>query len=239
MSTKVHTITSIRYAVLRGGFLRAAPASLAVCPVSMLFGVVAAQNHWSGIEIFLVGLLGFTGSGQFAALSMLKDGAGLLTLVLVTASINIRYAPISYFGKDRLPSWLPLRLATAHMLGDEAYAVEYPSDRTSVIFLIRLSVFTSWVVSGLLGYLLAARLPVDFINSSVNFGFPASAVLFYLSYSRISATFRQSHQGAKRTLAILSMCAVASFTMISIFGRMYFWIPGIVLSTLLMVRFRL
>lgn len=48
----------------------AAPAALAIIPVSMLFGVLAGRSDWTPVEVALIGLLGFTGSGQFAVLPL-------------------------------------------------------------------------------------------------------------------------------------------------------------------------
>jgi len=73
-----------------------APAALAIIPVSLLFGVLAGRSDWSPLDVALIGLLGFTGSGQFAVLPLADSGAGFLTMLLLTASINSRYLPIAY-----------------------------------------------------------------------------------------------------------------------------------------------
>lgn len=96
---------------------RAAPAALAIIPVSMLFGVLASRSDWSPIEVALIGLLGFTGSGQFAVLPLADSGAGLLTMLLLTASINSRYLPIAYVSasKAAAAAWASSRArARAH-----------------------------------------------------------------------------------------------------------------------------
>src|SRR5690606_27249078 len=88
-------------AVLQTGTLhrplyRVVPTALAIVPVSALFGALAARADWSWLEILAVGVLGFSGSGQFALLPLAEADAGFFTMLMVTASINSRYLPIAY-----------------------------------------------------------------------------------------------------------------------------------------------
>src|SRR5690606_35915930 len=133
---------------------RVTPTALAIVPVSMLFGVLAARADWTLLEILAVSALGFSGSGQFALLPLVDANAGFITMLLVTASINSRYLPIAYASATRLPRFITKRAFVAHMLGDEAYATEEESDSWRSAFLIRAVIFGAWVASGLLGALL-------------------------------------------------------------------------------------
>lgn len=218
---------------------RVGPIALAIVPVSMLFGVLAARADWSLLEILAVSALGFSGSGQFALLPLAEANAGFLTMLLVTASINSRYLPIAYASAGRLPVSVPQRALAAHMLGDEAYATEHEADSWRTVLLIRGTIFCAWVGSGLLGALLGQFIPADWIGENVNLGFPASVVLMYLSACQLKARLwlvRSNAQGRPGLLAVAGLCAGVALLLINLIGPLYFWIPSVLTATALLGR---
>ncbi|WEK07298.1 MAG: AzlC family ABC transporter permease [Candidatus Pseudomonas colombiensis] len=210
---------------------RVAPAALAIVPVSMLFGVLAARADWSLLEVALVGLLGFTGSGQFAVLPLAQSGAGFFTLLLVTASINSRYLPIAFTSSARLPRPTLQKASVAHMLGDEAYATEHEEDSPATVLLIRATIFFAWVVSGVLGALLGKLLPPEWIGNEVNLGYPASVVLMYLSLSQLRSRLSVERNRLVGMLALVAVCVGLALLLILWMGPVYFWIPSVLLAT--------
>jgi len=222
-------------AVLR----RVVPTALAIVPVSMLFGVLAARGDWTVLEVLAVGLLGFSGSGQFALLPLAEANTGFLTMLLVTASINSRYLPIAYASARRLPTKITKRAFTAHMLGDEAYATEQESDSWRTVLFIRAVIFATWVGSGVVGALLGQFIPSDWISEGVNLGFPASVVLMYLSVSQLRSRLwlpRSDSRDRSGLLGVAGLCAGAALLLINLVGPLYFWIPGILIATVLLGR---
>lgn len=216
--------------------LRVAPAALAIVPVSLLFGMLAARADWSPLEVLAIGLLGFSGSGQFALLPLAESGAGFLTMLLVTASINSRYLPIALSSAGRLPRSLAPRACLAHMLGDESYATEHERDGWTDVWQIRAILFATWVLAGLCGALLGRVIPPAWFGSEVNLGFPASVVLMYLSASQLRERLWRGVRGRWRVLAASALCAVLSLLLIYLLGPIYFWIPGIALASLILQR---
>jgi predicted branched-subunit amino acid permease len=150
---------------------RSAPAALAIVPVSMLFGVLAVRADWSLLEVVAISLLGFSGSGQFALLPLAESDSGFFTMLLITASINSRYLPIAYMSASRLPSTPGRRALTAHMLGDEAYAIEHQRDNRDSVRFIRATIFIAWVLAGLLGALLGQIIPATWLEADLNLGY--------------------------------------------------------------------
>lgn len=217
---------------------RAAPAALAIIPVSMLFGVLASRSDWSPIEVALIGLLGFTGSGQFAVLPLADSGAGLLTMLLLTASINSRYLPIAYVSASRLPRRPGPRAALAHMLGDEAYATENDQDTWQSLTIIRSSLFVTWVVAGVVGALLGGLIPATWLDADLNLGFPASVVLMYLSVSQLRTRLPQFCSPNTRLLLAVVACSLIALLLIVVLGPLYFWIPSVLIATILLSRLR-
>jgi predicted branched-subunit amino acid permease len=218
---------------------RVAPTALAIVPVSMLFGVLAARADWSLLEVLAVSALGFSGSGQFALLPLAEANAGFLTMLLVTASINSRYIPIAYASAGRLPTSISKRALVAHMLGDEAYATEQESDSWQSVLLIRATIFGAWVGSGLLGALLGQFIPTEWIGEDLNLSFPASVVLMYLSAfqlrTRLWLSQSESHHRSG-LLAVAGLCAGVALFLITLVGPLYFWIPSVMTATYILGR---
>ncbi|MCQ4295167.1 AzlC family ABC transporter permease [Pseudomonas stutzeri] len=214
------------------------PAALSVMPVSMLFGVLASRSDWSMLEVLFVGLLGFTGSGQFAALPLSESGAGFLTLVLVTASINSRYLPMALTTIERLPRPAFKRAFCAHMLGDEAYASERDDEPPAAVLQIRLVVFFAWVLAGALGALLGGALPENWLSADINLGFPASAVLLYLAVSQLRTRIGLLNRARLIAIAAVALCAAGVSGLILLLGPVYFWAPGVLMATWLLGRVR-
>ncbi len=218
--------------------LRVAPAALAIIPVSLLFGVLAGRSDWSPLEVALIGLLGFTGSGQFAVLPLADSGAGFLTMLLLTASINSRYLPIAYVSASRLPQPWGLRALLAHMLGDEAYATERERDTWGSLAVIRATLFLTWVVAGVAGAIIGNLIPATWLAADLNLGFPASVVLMFLSASQLRLRLPQLSDSKTRVLLAVLLCVLIAVALILLLGPLYFWIPSVLLATFVLVRVR-
>ncbi|ROL63417.1 hypothetical protein BLX41_30835 [Pseudomonas protegens] len=222
-----------------GALRRVAPAALAIVPVSMLFGMLAGRADWSLLEVALVGLLGFTGSAQFAALPLAQSGAGFFTLLLVSASINSRYLPIAFTSSPRLPRGFLQKAGAAHMLGDEAYATEHERDNPATVLVIRGTIFLTWALAGVLGAWLGQWLPQQWIGSEVNLGYPASVVLMYLSLAQLRSRLGLAHERRPAILSMVTLCVALTLVLIMLLGTLYFWIPGVLISTALLTRTKL
>jgi predicted branched-subunit amino acid permease len=215
-------------------FRRVWPTALAVTPVGVLFGLLASQAHWSVAEVCLISLLGYSGSGQFALLPLASKEVGFFTMLLVTASINCRYLPIAYLSAARLPAQPVRRAGLAHLLGDEAYAIEQGGDAHGDILIIRASIFAAWVVSSTLGALAAGLLPSQLFGAGVNVGFPASVVLLYLSFSQLKARLGGAGMAGAARFGAIALCVALALALVAVLGPIYFWIPSILLTALVL-----
>lgn len=210
---------------------RAIPPALAIIPVSMLFGILAARADWSILQVFTAGLLGFTGSGQFALLPLTESGAGFMTMLLLCASINSRYFPISFTTHSRLPKSLFARTSVAHMLGDEAYAIERTNDSPGDTSIIRITIFITWVISGVVGALIAQAIPDAWISKDLHLGFPASAVLIYLSIAQLKERMKGLFN---QQLLPLATCSAISICLIGLLGPVFFWLPSVAITAIIL-----
>ncbi|MCY0965908.1 AzlC family ABC transporter permease [Parathalassolituus penaei] len=219
----------------RRAFLRVLPSAIAIIPVSMLFGVLAYRANWSLLEVLAAGFLGFTGSGQFALLPLADTDASFLTMLLICASINSRYFPIAFTTTKRLPRTVLPRMFVSHMLGDEAYATERTSDTVLETLVIRLTIFVFWVVSGVIGALLAQAIPGAWLSSDIHLGFPASVVLVYLSVTQIKMRVSGVYFHKSMMIAACLILATASYEWL---GPTYFWIPSVLITAIILDKWK-
>lgn len=216
-------------------FLRVLPSTIAIIPVSMLFGVLAHRADWNMFEILAAGLLGFTGSGQFALLPLSGGNASFLTMLLICASINSRYFPIAFTTTKRLPKRCLSRMFVSHMLGDEAYATERNSDTVKETLIIRSTIFIFWVVSGVIGALIGKAIPNAWLSTDIHLGFPASVVLVYLSVSQIQ--LRVSGLYFMQSVMVAS-CLILAGAFYWWLGPTYFWIPSVIMTAVILEKWK-
>lgn len=235
MASRNTTNDGLQTHSIRQAFIRVLPSALAIVPVSMLFGVLAYRADWSVLEILAAGLLGFTGSGQFAVLPLAESNTSFLTILIICASINCRYFPIALTTGKRLPKPFVSRVLVSHMLGDEAYATERNNDTVAETLCIRLTIFTFWVVSGVLGAVIAKSIPPAWLSTNIHLGFPASVVLVYLSVLQLKARIIGIYRKQTVLIALCMALAVACYSLI---GATYFWLPSVMISALLLDKWK-
>ncbi|WP_188639832.1 AzlC family ABC transporter permease [Vreelandella lutescens] len=197
---------------------------LAIAPVSMLFGFTAYKADWSIVEIFLVSLLGFSGSGQFAALPLSETGANLLTIAFVTTMINSRYFAISLSCSKKLPKNKLLKIFSSHALGDEAYAIEQGHNQRAML-IIRFTIFLSWILFGVAGGIIAGLFP-NLLPDDINASIPASLVLLFLAISYLK---NRPYTSGLITIPKATLGFLISGIFYYTLGGIYFWIPSIIL----------
>ncbi|BES73122.1 hypothetical protein RE428_41400 [Marinobacter nanhaiticus D15-8W] len=220
---------------IRRPFLRVLPSAIAIIPVSMLFGVLAHRADWSMLEILAAGFLGFTGSGQFALLPLAEVNASFLTMLVICASINSRYFPIAFTTTRRLPKTIFPRMFASHMLGDEAYATERNDDTAKDTFIIRLTIFSFWIIAGVIGALVAKAIPSAWLSTDIHLGFPASVVLVYLSVSQIKVRITDIYHAKS---AMVVTCFLLAATFYWLLGPTYFWIPSVAVTAVVLDKWK-
>lgn len=139
------------------GFKRMAPISLFVIAFGLAFGVAAAQQGLSGLEIALMSALVFAGASQFAALDMWGPELPLVALIASTFAINARHLLMGaslYPWLRELPS--AQRYATLGVLSDANWAMaanDYQRGQRNVGILLGggLALWLAWMIGSLLG----------------------------------------------------------------------------------------
>jgi 4-azaleucine resistance transporter AzlC len=100
------------------------PMILGAIPFGLIYGVLAVESGLSPGAAIAMSMFVFAGSSQFIAVSMLRDGAASLLIILTTFIVNARHALYSASLGPYL-SYLPQRwlLPLAFMLTDESFAI--------------------------------------------------------------------------------------------------------------------
>jgi predicted branched-subunit amino acid permease len=214
---------------------RVIPTCLAILPIGLLFGVLAVQAKWTASEVLIFSALGFSGSGQFALLPLADSAIGFSTMLFLAIAINSRYIPIAFSTASRLPKSAAPRALMAHLLGDEAFALEQSTDRLATVAAIRFSIFGTWVVSSVGGVFLANLLPDLSLIEDINIGIPASLVLLILSTQQINQRLFKSDR-SKELFRELTLCVSIALAFFWLLGPLWFWLPSILLMTWRFVR---
>jgi 4-azaleucine resistance transporter AzlC len=148
----------------RRGLKLGTPIFLGYVPVGMAFGVVATAAGFSIPQTVVCSAVALAGAGQFIGVSLVQAGAGLPSILLTNAIVNLRYL---LFGATLAPH---LRHATtsrqgllAHTLTDETFAVNIVDLRAGTGTLTSMSAvgvvaWMAWVLATLVGAVAASAI---------------------------------------------------------------------------------
>lgn len=215
---------------IKGAWERAAPVGLALAPVGVLFGILAAQSKWTALDVLLLSVVGFSGSGQFAFLGFYNQGlanVGLFAAFLVILSINLRYIPMSLSASQPLRTSAVKRFFLAHWLADESYATEHASDDLKARTIIRGGILLFWAVSTVLGALISASLPASISKALAGLTFPVNAILVALSFAHIRHYCVHELEDRTRRMLLAGSSFIAALLLMRLVGAKYFWLPSI------------
>ena len=149
----------------RTGVRRGLPVGVGYFSVSFGFGAMAAAQGIRALDAALISVTNLTSAGQFAGLTLIVAGAGLLELVLTMLVINSRYALMSLALSQRMGQkigFLP-RLLIAFFNTDEIFALAMAEKQPlTVPFLLGLGLtpILGWTAGTLCGALAGSVLPV-------------------------------------------------------------------------------
>lgn len=137
----------------RQGLSRALPIMLGYLPVGFAFGVLASKNGIPPALAVAMGVLMFSGSGQFVFASLWGNGAGIWPTAIGVTIINLRYVLMSAGEAPwftRVPLWKRILLG-AGGITDECFLVHATALQTgwklntAVMFICNQSTQVAWV----------------------------------------------------------------------------------------------
>lgn len=143
------------------GFAAVLPLWVGMAPFALAYAVSARSAGLTAWETQWMSLAVFAGGAQFAAAGLFHAGASGLAIVATTFLINARHVLYGLaLGEKVTMSWWQ-RIATAHMLTDEAFGVTIVHQRPSLAYLVgaEVSVFVVWNVTTAIGSAVALAVP--------------------------------------------------------------------------------
>ncbi|NLX36765.1 MAG: branched-chain amino acid ABC transporter permease [Chloroflexi bacterium] len=173
---------------LWAGFRATLPVALGCVPFGLAYGAVAAASL-SPWQTSLMSLTVFAGTAQFVAVSMLAQGADLLSVWFTCVLVNLRLLLLSAAVSPHLQGiGAAQRLASAQALTDESFAVSLGAFRThdaKPVYLVGsgLAIYLFWQIATLVGRLASGLIPQGF---GLEYALSASLIclLFMLVHSR-------------------------------------------------------
>ena len=106
----------------------AAPIGVAALVFGLSFGVLARAAGMGRVAPVVMSVTTFAGSAQFAAVSILGAGGGLVTAIVAAVLLNLRYGPIGLSAATTFegPWWR--RVLAAQLIVDESWAIAQRDD---------------------------------------------------------------------------------------------------------------
>lgn len=172
METKVNTGSrefGRKYWYLKG-MRDGVPIAMGYFAVAFTMGITAKNIGMTALQSALMSITMLASAGQFAAMTVIASGAGLLEMVVTTVIVNLRYLLMSCALSQKIGSQTGLghRMLVSYCITDEIFGVEasvegklnpfYPYGITTVAA-------PGWTLGTFLGASLGAILPLRVANA--------------------------------------------------------------------------
>lgn len=148
------------------GSKRSVPIALGYIPVGIAYAVYAGQTGFSPLEIILMSITTYSGSGQFLVVSLAGAHAALPVFMLALFLMNFRYFIMStcVFNLFTKLSFVK-KLLFSHLVTDETFAIFTTSEKEVIGVPYFLGLFVcswiAWISGAVLGVLASSFLPYE------------------------------------------------------------------------------
>lgn len=169
------------------GIRKSIPICLGYFPLGLAFGVIAQNYGMSALEVGLMSIVLFSGSGQFITVALMTIGASFWSIILTILLVNSRYllfsATASLYLK-RFPSWMVAIITSG--ITDETFVVStmhFRETKVSGKFWLGLNITShfAWISSTVLGVFVGNFIP-NMEMFGLNFALPAMFIaLFFMT----------------------------------------------------------
>jgi 4-azaleucine resistance transporter AzlC len=133
------------------------PIFLGYMPAGMAFGILARTVGFSVVQAVVCSATAIAGAGQFIALDLMRSGATVVSVLVATSVVNLRYVlfgtTLSPYLRREPPRWQAL---LAFLLTDETFAVNITDNREGRATRWSMAgvgaiAWTGWVLGTLIG----------------------------------------------------------------------------------------
>jgi 4-azaleucine resistance transporter AzlC len=147
----------------RRGVRLGLPYAAAGFVLSLSFGVLARQAGFSAGQAIVMSLIVFAGSAQFAAVSIVSGGGGLLAAVAAAGLMNSRFLPMGIALAPSLPGGPVKRAAQGQPVVDASWALASQGDGTFdrwQLFGTTAPQYVTWALGTVTGALLGSGISI-------------------------------------------------------------------------------
>ena len=217
--------------LLKTAVIKSLPIMAGYIVLGMGFGILLKVNGYGVLWAFFMSVFIYAGSLQYVGVSLIADGASLISTVLTSLLVNARHL---FYGISMIQKYKGAGLKKLYLmfaLTDETYSLvcagDCPenADPHTYYFLISLCNHIYWITGSVLGSLVGEVLP--FSTEGIEFVMTA---LFVTVFVEQWMTVRE-HRPALIGVGATAVC-------LFLFGNEYFLIPAMVMITLLLTAFR-
>ena len=216
---------------VRKAFMKSLPVMAGYVVLGIGFGILLRNAGYGPAWAAAMAVTIYAGSMQYVGVGLLAGGAGVLTTILTTVTVNARHLfySISMIGKYKNAGKFKPYLIFA--LTDETYSLlcdgEAPDPENADLYRFLVSLFNQlyWITGCVLGSLLGAVLP--FSSAGIEFSMTA---LFIASFTEQWIRTGE-HLPAVTGLLSTLLCLL-------LFGPERFLIPAMLLITLALTLLR-
>jgi 4-azaleucine resistance transporter AzlC len=218
--------------LLQRTFKETIPVLFGYIPLGMAFGILFNQLGFHWIYATLMSLTIYAGAGQFMAVGLLANHAGLIEVAITTLLLNSRHLfyGISLLNKFKGCGWRKFYLIFG--LTDETYSLltgtRPPEDKKEADFYLLITALNQsyWVIGSTLGAILGANMSID--TTGLDFTLPALFMVLAIEQYKV---IRESRP--------FIMAGIIAFLSIWLFSRDNMLLMSIVLSIIVLLLLRL
>ncbi|WP_347300099.1 AzlC family ABC transporter permease [Dolosigranulum savutiense] len=213
-------------------FKQALPILVSYFAIGLACGMVLYEVGYSVVQILLTSLFIYSGAGQFLIANMTSVGAGVFSIILTIAFLNVRFILMSLSSAQIVrgeSGWMSFLFGTT--ITDETYGVNYTlfhqesSDWTAQDALsVNLLSYIVWGGATVLGALLVSYIEVD--TFMMSYGLTALFICMTVSHFKHKAMILSAGLSAVLTVVLQvlfdnSMVIVIAAVIASFIGFRY------------------
>jgi 4-azaleucine resistance transporter AzlC len=196
---------------IRTGLRRSAGLAGSTFVLGLTFGALARAHGWGLGAPVVASLAIFSGSAQFALLTVLAGSGAAWTAVASAALINLRFFPMALSAAPALRGGRTRRAVEAQTVVDGSWVLAHQGEgrfNRGVLFGSALAQWPAWVTGTILGVVLAPSSRL--LNATgLDVVFPAFFALLLFDEVRRARTARMAAAGAAVITAVLLLALPA------------------------------
>jgi 4-azaleucine resistance transporter AzlC len=190
---------------VRTGLRQSTALAASTFVLGVTFGALARAHGWGLGAPVVASLTIFSGSAQFALLTVLGSGAAAWTAVASAALINLRFFPMALSAAPALRGGRIRRAIEAQAVVDGSWVLAHEGEgrfNRGVLFGSALAQWPAWVTGTVLGVVLAPS--IGLLNATgLDVVFPAFFALLLFDEIRHSRSARIAAAGGAVITAVL------------------------------------